>query len=401
MRLDQVLESELCAGCGLCVSILGAQRARMSLSAAGYLRPEISKPLTRAENLLIDSVCPGGGLDFASEHKSFTTVWGPVLDTYVGFASDPVLRFRASSGGILSALAQHAVNTGRADYVLHVGAQVQAPWLNETLQSRQSPSVAAGAGSRYAPSSPLVDIVQQLERDGRAVVIGKPCDIAALRMYARQNPLIDQKVVMMLAFICGGVPSARGIEVLLRRMNVAPEEVLSFRYRGYGWPGEACATLKNGSQKTLSYAETWGTVLSHYVQKRCKICPDGMGAFADVVCGDAWYGDERGDPTFDERDGRSLVISRTRKGSAFLAEAKQSGCVELQAVTLGDMARMQPSQIRRTQLTLSRLWAMSFAGRRVPTYRGLHLVRAGVQAGITANVKSFLGALRRVVRGTL
>jgi coenzyme F420 hydrogenase subunit beta len=373
----------------------------MELNPDGYLRPQISEPLTAAQDSLIDAVCPGGRLDYIGEASQFTTVWGPVVSTHVGFATDSGLRYSASSGGVVSALAQHAIDTGQAEYVLHVGAQVEVPWLNETRQSRDPAAVAAGAGSRYAPSSPLADIVQQLERGGRAFVVGKPCDIAGLRMYARKNPLVDQKVSVMLAFMCGGVPSARGIEMLLRRMNVTPEEVVSFRYRGYGWPGEACATLKNGEQKTLSYAETWGSVLSHHVQKRCKICPDGMGIFGDIVCGDGWYGDERGYPTFDERDGRSLIISRTETGSAFLREAHRNGCIDLQPITLPDVAKMQPSQVRRTQLTLSRILAMYILGRQIPRFRGLHLIRAGLQAGFVANMKSFLGAFRRIFRGNL
>jgi coenzyme F420 hydrogenase subunit beta len=37
----------------------------------------------------------------------------------------------------------------------------------------------------------------------------------------------------------------------------------------------------------MSYADSWGGILSRHVQFRCKICPDGTGGFADVVCADA------------------------------------------------------------------------------------------------------------------
>src|SRR3712207_7050821 len=40
-------------------------------------------------------------------------------------------------------------------------------------------------------------------------------------------------------------------------------------------------------------------------RSRCKICPDGTGEFADIVCADAWYGKD-GYPDFAEREGRSL-----------------------------------------------------------------------------------------------
>jgi coenzyme F420 hydrogenase subunit beta len=324
-----------------------------------------------------------------------------VLDVHTGFALDQDLRFKASSGGVISALAQYILDSGEADYVVHVGADLQTPWLNDMKESSDHFGIGENAGSRYAPSAPLVKIVDRLRGPGRAVVIGKPCDIAGLRMYARENPLVDQKIAFMLAFVCGGVPSARGVEELLRAMGAAPEDVVSFRFRGYGWPGDACATLKNGEQKTLSYIETWGHTLSHHVQKRCKICPDGVGIFADIVCGDAWYGDERGYPKFEEQDGRSLIISRTPKGRRLVRAAEECGHIKLQQSSLAEVAKMQPSQVRRTQLTLSRILAMAMMGNPVPQYRGLHMIRAALQAGPFANLKSFLGALRRVLLGKL
>jgi coenzyme F420 hydrogenase subunit beta len=193
----------------------------------------------------------------------------------------------------------------------------------------------------------------------------------------------------------------RGVEELLRKMGAVRKDVVSFRYRGYGWPGEACATLDNGERKTLSYIETWGHTLSNHVQKRCKICPDGVGIFADIVCGDAWFGDERGYPRFDEQDGRSLIISRTSRGKRVIRAAEEHGHIKLQQSSLAEIARMQPSQVRRTQLTLSRILAMAIMGKPVPRYHGLHMIEAALQAGLLANFKSFLGALRRVLLGKL
>lgn len=51
----------------------------------------------------------------------------------------------------------------------------------------------------------------------------------------------------------------------------------------------------------MSYNESWGNILGKYLQKRCKICPDGIGEFADIVCADAWHGDKSGYPNFEEK----------------------------------------------------------------------------------------------------
>ena len=88
----------------------------------------------------------------------------------------------------------------------------------------------------------------------------------------------------------------------------------SFRYRGDGWPGFATVRLKDGREARMSYAESWGGILTNYVQFRCRISPDGTGGFADIACGDAWYADAKGYPLFEEAEGRSLIVSRTRQG---------------------------------------------------------------------------------------
>lgn len=401
MRIDRVIDGGLCAGCGLCASVLGAPRGRMNLDQNGYLRPAINGDLSKAENELLSRVCPGGRLAYQSGGRPFETIWGPVLDAFVGFATEPRLRLQASSGGALSALATHMLESGQASYVVHVGADPETPWLNQTSESTTAPEILERAGSRYAPSAPLADILQRLQQPGRAVVIGKPCDIAALRMYCRENPSVADRIAGMFTFLCGGVPSRRGVELILARMRVDPRDVISFRFRGYGWPGRACATLKTGEQKSLTYAETWGGILTHHVQKRCKICPDGTGMFGDVACGDAWHLDSRGRPLFDENEGRSLMIARTAAGASILAAAAKAGRIAIERTSLESMTQMQPGQIRRTQLTLSRLTAMAVLGRPTPSFTGLRLLRAARRAGLLANIKSFLGALRRVLRGQL
>lgn len=400
MRLDDVLRGDLCAGCGLCSSILGPERARMAMSETGFLRPEVLETPTQAEDVLVDAVCPGGRLDQEVNRRSHP-VWGPILELYTGHATDDEMRFTGSSGGALSALLQHLLDTGQADYVLHVGANEQRPWLTQVEVSTDRDQVVAGAGSRYAASAPLADVVQRLRLPGRFVFVGKPCDVAGLRMYARRDPVVDQKVVAMITFMCAGVPSEEGALTLLERMGVSPTDVASFWFRGRGWPGRATAILKSGEERSLSYAETWGDVLSKHVQRRCKICPDGMGVFADVVCADAWYSDAEGNPSFEEREGRSLVMARTAKGAALVSAAAESCKLYLEPLDVTELEKMQPHQARRTRLTLSRITAMALLRRRFPRYRGLSLGRAAWQAGVLANIKSVLGTVRRMVRRRL
>ncbi|PZN92116.1 MAG: hypothetical protein DCF31_17665, partial [Alphaproteobacteria bacterium] len=259
-------------------------------------------------------------------------------------------------------------------------------------------AILAAAGSRYAPSAPLAELETWLAR-GRFAFVGKPCDVTALRARARTDPRIAAQVPLMLAFFCAGIPSAAGTGRILDKLGAKPEDVAAFRYRGDGWPGFATATLHDGSTRRMSYADSWGDILSKEVQFRCKICPDAVGNMADIACADAWYGDDRGYPSFAEQDGRSLVIARTAAGLALLDAARATAVVTTEPLAMAEIIRMQPSQARRKRQILSRLAAMAVARRPIPRYRGLQLWQAAALESPLAQARSFAGLLRRFIQG--
>ncbi len=197
-------------------------------------------------------------------------------------------------------------------------------------------------------------------------------------------------------FFCAGVPSQQASRELVRKMGGAPDDVVAFRYRGHGWPGTAAARLADGRELQMSYNDSWGGVLSRHVQFRCKICPDGSGEFADVVCADAWYGVD-GYPDFTERDGRSAILSRTALGERIVAEALAAGRLSAEPLALREIDKMQPFQVKRKVTVLSRIAALHLLGRRTPRYRRMGLLRAASRASIALQLRSFVGTIVRVI----
>ena len=398
--LARVARGQLCTGCGLCAGI-APQAIRMAMEAPGYLRPQQHATLTAEQEAGIAAACPALVVDETATVKPpiDDSLWGPAWFVGTGFATDAALRHRASSGGVISALLVQALDTGLVDFVIQTGADVETPTANRTGASVDAAGVFAAAGSRYAPSAPLAGLEAWLERPGRFAFVGKPCDVTALRARARTDPRIAARVPLMIAFFCAGIPSAAGTGRILDRLGVAPDDVAGFRFRGDGWPGFATATLKDGSSRRMSYADSWGDILSKEIQFRCKICPDAIGNVADIACADAWYGDDRGYPSFEEQDGRSLVIARTPVGAAFIVEARAAGRIETAPLAIAEIARMQPAQARRKKQVLSRLAAMAVAGRPLPRYRGMQLFAAAMRDRPLAQARSFAGLLRRFMQG--
>jgi coenzyme F420 hydrogenase subunit beta len=297
---------------------------------------------------------------------------------------------------VLSALLLHLLETRKVGRIVQTAASIDRPVGNETVTSRTPAEILAAAGSRYAPSAPLQQLEAALREPGQAAFVGKPCDVAALRALARCDPRIDATFPYMISFFCAGVPSLAGATKILERLDVAETEVAAFRYRGNGWPGKATATMRDGRELAMSYAESWGGILSRHVQFRCKICPDGTGNFADIACADAWHCDERGYPRFEEADGVSLVLSRTAKGEALVKEIHAAGLIAAKRIAPVEIDAMQPGHRDRKRLILARLAALATLFRPTPRFTGFDLAAAARQARPRALLHNFLGTLRRL-----
>ncbi|GAB5467600.1 MAG: hypothetical protein Kilf2KO_06300 [Rhodospirillales bacterium] len=396
--LARVAKGRLCSGCGGC-ALAAPGKVAMALSDEGFLRPRQSHALQPAEERRIAEACPGATLELPKSAAVNDTLWGPLIAVRQGYARDARLRHRASSGGLLSALLIHLLESGSVDFVLQIEADPDNPLGNRTRVSRNAAEVLAAAGSRYAPSAPLAVLEPHLEAGARFAFVGKPCDVAALRVLAKEDTRIDRCIPFMLSFFCAGVPSQRGAEKLLAKMGVAAEAVTDFRYRGNGWPGYATAVTAEGREARMSYHESWGGVLSAHLQFRCKICPDGTGGFADVACADAWHCDARGYPLFEEAEGISLLVTRSEAGEALVRAALAAGSLVAEPLEAAAIAAMQPGQTGRKTVLLARLAALTLLFRPRPRYRGLRLLQASLKAKPRLLLKNFLGTGRRLILG--
>lgn len=393
--IDQVLKADLCLGCGACQHVV-PEKLRVQMSPEGYLRPVIMSPLTHEENERATAVCPGIHVEHEPPLPRDQLMWGPIKSCSAGWSTDDALRHKASSGGGISALAGHLLRSGMVDAVLHIGVSNSDPLANEYRISTTPEQVAANAGSRYAPAAPLLGLKEALAQHVKIAVIGKPCDIVAVRKLAEVDPRVKQGVAYCLSFMCAGVPSIKGTHAVIKALNAKVEEVVEFRYRGNGWPGLATARTQDGRTSSMTYDDSWGKILNKHLQFRCKVCFDGTGEFADITCADAWHGDAKGYPSFAERDGRSLIITRTEHGKRVLDDALRAGSAEEEALPIGDLPAIQPYQRDRKSFALSRILALIAARRASPKYSIRSMLSLAVRANPMKSARNFAGTLKRI-----
>ncbi|WP_146592177.1 Coenzyme F420 hydrogenase/dehydrogenase, beta subunit C-terminal domain [Puniceibacterium confluentis] len=399
--LARVARGSLCAGCGACAA-LAPGKVSMTTVAPGYLRPEQSAPLSDSEEAGIAAVCPGLGQSVAAQGRPDPVLWGPYREMVTGWARDPALRFAGASGGALSMMLAHLLTSGTVEAVVQVAADPDLPIGNATVVSSDLAAITRAAGSRYAPSAPLADLPARMAEHAatgrRFAFVGKPCDAAALRALCRRDPAVAAAFPVILSFFCAGVPSHAGGAQILAALGTDLDHTAAFRFRGNGWPGRATATDRTGHERSMSYHDSWGRILSKHVQHRCKICADGTGVAADIVCADAWESDAAGYPVFAEAEGVSLIVARTELGARLLAEARAAGQITTGPFDIATLAAIQPGQRERRRALFARLLALRLTARPVPRYRGLQIAAAARQNPLARNVKNFLGTLRRALR---
>ena len=386
-----VVASGRCTGCGLCTSLEPA--LSMAVSPAGYLRPRAAGPGSTTASALrtFRVACPG--VTVAAQHPPGATyhpLLGPVLGCWEAWATDPEVRHRGSSGGVLTALSSWLLSTGEVTAAVGATADARDPRRTVPVSIVSREEALAAAGSRYAP----VGVAGHPDAGAPGTVTtGKPCEVAALRAAA------DEDAPLLLSFFCAGTPSQHATDRLVTELGMpAGEDVEDLWYRGRGWPGRFTARGAAGTEVSTTYDESWGRSLGPTVQWRCKICPDGVGESADVAAGDFWRTDERGYPLFEETTGASALLARTPRGLDLVRRAAAAGVIGLREIHPDEVAAVQPLQRTRRSTLAGRLAGARLAGARLPRFRGFGLARLAL-SGARASVRTARGTFRRVRGG--
>lgn len=388
----------LCTGCGACKYACNNKAIKLVNIPDQGIRPIVDTDKCEQCGDCIQ-VCPGIELAQTSFNGEIVhelkQSWGPVLEVWEGYATDPEIRYKGSSGGVVTALALFCTEREMMAGVLHIGTRPEAPLQNVPVFSRNRADLLACAGSRYSPAAPCekFDWIEQAESN--CVFVGKPCDVAALRKAQALNPALKEKVNLAISIFCAGTPNSNGTKQILNDMEVSANQVSNIKYRGNGWPGETNVTTKGPDKYTcqMPYERAWGQILSRYLPLRCRLCPDGTGGFADISCGDPWYLEIEPD-----EPGRSLVLVRTERGREILQKAIQDDYIRIEQVEPNVLSRSQKALLRRRSHLWGRLLALRAMRIPVPHFEGFYLFSNWRDLSAGEKIRSIAGTFKRIIQ---
>lgn len=387
------LYREYCTGCGLCSSIFDNV---LTMDSDGFPKVQVTN-----QNLLhfCENVCPANGKHLSKQEDSS---WGRYVNVYEGYALDNVIRFKAASGGVTTAVAVYLLETKKVDGVIQIGAS-KNPYETKVYCSTTKEEIIAHSASRYIASSPLEDFIKIVSRGKLYAFVGRPCDIIVLNNFLQIEPQYKNNIFCTLSFFCAGAPSMRASQLLAETLSVEPNEVASIQYRGNGWPGKATVISKDGIKHEMDYIDSWNNILGRDIRKICKFCTDGVGEVADISSGDLWYLDTQNKPLFDERPGRNVTFARSKIGNTILKDAMKQGYVHLTSYEehLNELKFVQPNHAVRKQLLYPRCMAMKLMNKSVPNFNMKQLKSFSKKRGIKNNTKTFLGTIKRILQRKL
>ena len=378
-KMNAISEQGLCTGCGICQSLAGKENIKLAKTSNGFERPVIVGKLSEELVNKIYDVCPGISIngmpqDRISKYSKFDKVWGPWLRLVRAWASDNEVRYKASTGGVLTALGQFLIRKKKVERILHIKASKSDVTFGEQQLSFTTNQVLEGTGARYGPAAPLVNVKEILDQNITIAIIAKPCDLTALRNYSYYDDRVNKLVKYWLTPVCGGYMTPEGLSKFLSRNAINYQHIKNFRYRGHGCPGPT--RVETYSEiKDFHYLDFWGEGESSWpLPFRCNLCADGIGEVADIVASDTW---ENGSPNREDSEtdlGTNGVIIRTDAGNELFNEAVEEGDIIIEKdITFEEMNNYQPHQVQKKYAVQDRYIALEDLQRMRPKTKDLRI----------------------------
>ena len=307
----EIKDKKNCCGCNACVSICAHRAITMLADTEGFLYPVVDKDVC-IDCGLCEQVCP------VINHSSPTLP----LKVYAARCYDEDLRFRSSSGGIFTLLAEAVIREGGVVF----GAKFDEEWNVVHSWTETLDGLAAFRGSKYVQStigSSYTEAKNFLKEGRKVLFSGTPCQIAGLKRFLRK----DYDNLLTMDVICHGVPSPLVWRKYLDEM-CAEEKItdISFRDKTYGWEKYGFR-LRSSAIKAncLLQPSSENVFMSSFLSRlslrpSCHSCPNKSGrSGSDISIADFW-GIEKYNSKFADNKGTSAVLVYTNKGKGLFGK---------------------------------------------------------------------------------
>lgn len=316
-----------CFGCGVCATACPKDIISIIQNREGFYVPYITNIDVCIDCGICLRVCSFVNEGLATESPK-------PIHSYAAWSQDASIRKQCSSGGIGFEIGRTLIANGYKVCGVRYDAE---KGIAEHYISSSEEELKQTIGSKYIQSYTFNGF-KAIDRKGKYLVTGTPCQIDSFRRYIRKFRIEDNFI--LLDFFCHAVPSMnawrRYMEMVEKRIGKIT--YASWRNKFAGWHDSWVMSM-NGSSTSDKISDNteeqgmWNSRLSQgdifyrlflgdycsnpACSRNCKFKYDRSSA--DIRIGDLW-----GNTYAANEDGVSAAVAFTKAGDAVL---RQSGCM--------------------------------------------------------------------------
>jgi len=234
-------------------------------------------------------------LDFNNPEKYI----GEHICCRMGYATDENIRKNAASGGMVTALLCHLLETKQIDGAWVTRSEIVDGKLSyKTFIATEKEQLMQCSSSVYM-YMPLLQHVDMLrEFHGRLAVVLLPCQMRVFTAMLEKDSALREKIVLKIGLYCSGSHTEGATLLPLKKKKISLDGAVRLYYRRGHWRGKTAVLYPNGSEKTMSYSKTICAYKNAYFFSResCMICQDHFCRAADISFGDVWLKEMKKQP---------------------------------------------------------------------------------------------------------
>lgn len=304
--------SGFCYGCGVCGIVCPTEAISIKENKQGFYSPVIDEQKCIHCGKCLKTCAYSNKFDFKQEE----------IAAFSGYSNNSNIQNWCSSGGVAYELARDAILNGMlvCNVKYDVATQRALHYISKDIDA-----LVPSVGSKYLPSLTF-QAFSQLDFSKKNLIVGTPCQIASLRLFAKLKKVEDN--LILVDFFCHGVPS-----LLLwdKYISEIPDyknlKFISWRNKTDGWHdswginADYChPTYDLENQEPIHKIHSQWTkgdmfyefFLGNFCMNSCCYdnCPfKGKNSLADIRLGDFW-----GDKFSANEYGVNAVLAYTGRG---------------------------------------------------------------------------------------
>lgn len=390
--LSKIVDGGLCHRCGSCVGI--CPTGVLGVDREDY--PAVKNLSACTDCDLCVKVCPGDEFDIHeayrktfSEDADVTSTHGHFVDSFISYATDPLIRERSTSGGLVTGILLNLLRRGEIDGAVVIVSDSEQLWKGKSIVARTEEEILSAMKSKYAICPTNAAFSEIRETPGRYALVGLPCQIHGFVKASELDQRLRERVVLTIGLFCHAAVEHDALKIIWSSLGDKVTNARKYISRVGKHPGTPHLEMNDGSLYPVYFGEKRGyrpssmevinIVYRLYTPARCLTCFDASAEFADIAVGDPWMAPPHEGVDFYK--GWSFGLVRTPRGRAAIAQAVTDGDIVNEAVTRREALacnRMMGTEKRwrafRVIETLRR------QGKPVPAY-GAHGYRFPRQSG--------------------